>query len=303
MRFKPPPLTTKTDNLQVHSGRPRQQAVLLLLLTALLWSSSGLFVKLIAWGPFSILSARSMVATVVFLTYLRQLRFRWTRLQLVGAIAYMGAQLFFIIGTKLTAAANIIFLSYTAPLYIILFGYWFLRERPQRADWLSMAAIFSGMLLFFGDDLSLEGVRGNLFGALSGLSMGVLILTMRRQKDGVPAQTILLGNLLGILLGFPALTQETFSPTSLSIILFLGIFQIGLSFVFYSIAIKQLPALESTLILTIEPILNPLWVFLVIGEVPGQLAFVGGAFVLGSVIVRAIISSRDNGKDDAPLHL
>ncbi|MCP4422094.1 MAG: EamA family transporter [Chloroflexi bacterium] len=278
----------------------RRQAVLLLLLTALLWSSSGLFIKLIVWGPFSILSARSLIATIVFLIYLRRPKFRWTRLQFIGALAYVGAQLFFIIGTKLTAAANIIFLSYTSPLYIILFGYWLLRERPQRADWLSMVAIFTGMLLFFGDDLSLEGVRGNLFGALGGLSMGVLVLTMRRQKDGVPAQTILLGNLIGILIGFPAVLQETFSPTSLGILLFLGIFQIGLSFILYSIAIKRLPALESTLILTIEPILNPLWVFLVIGEVPGRLAFVGGILILGTVITRAIISSHASGEDDAP---
>ncbi len=282
----------KNQEPNIPQAITRRQAVLFLLLTALLWSSSGLFVKLIVWSPFSILSARSLIATSVFLIYLRQPKFRWTRLQFIGALAYVGAQLFFIIGTKLTAAANIIFLSYTAPLYIILFGYWFLRERPQRADWLSIVAIFSGMLLFFGDDLSLEGVRGNLFGALGGLSMGVLILTMRRQKDGAPAQTILLGNLLGILIGFPFVIQETFSPTSLGIILFLGIFQIGLSFILYSIAIKRLPALESTLILTIEPILNPLWVFLVIGEVPGQLAFVGGIFVLGTVITRAIISSR-----------
>lgn len=277
------------------SARPsslRRQAIWLLLLTVLLWSTSGLFVKIINWQALSILSARSMIAAVVFLIYLRQLNLRWSRLQIVGALGYVGTNLFFIMGTKVTTAANVIFLTYTAPLYVVLFGYWLLAERPQRPDWLTMPFIFAGMLLFFGDDLSLDGFRGNLFGALSGLSMAVMILCMRRQKAGTPANTILLGNLFGIFIGLPSLLHETFSLPSVGIILYLGIFQIGISFVFYSIAIKHLQALESTLLLTLEPILNPLWVFLVIGEVPGQLAFVGGGLVLGAVIARAMMSAR-----------
>jgi drug/metabolite transporter (DMT)-like permease len=174
-----------------------------------------------------------MIAAVVFLLYLRQLNLRWSRLQIVGALGYVGTNLFFIMGTKVTTAANVIFLTYTAPLYVVLVGYWLLAERPQRPDWLTMPFIFAGMLLFFGDDLSLDGFRGNLFGALSGLSMAVMILCMRRQKAGTPAK-----------------------------------------------------------LLTLEPILNPLWVFLVIGEVPGPLAFVGGGLVLGAVIARAMMSAR-----------
>ena len=270
----------------------RRQAIILLVLTALLWSTSGLFVKLISWQPLSILSARSMLATVVFLIYLRQFNFRWTRLQIAGALAYVSAQLFFIMATKLTTAANAIFLQYTSPLYVGLFGYWLLREQPRRADWGAMLVIFAGMVLFFGDALSLEGVYGNLLGILSGLAMAGMILCMRGQKAGTPANTILMGNLLSILIGLPFLLQETFSPASVSIILYLGIFQIGLSFVLYSIAIKHVQALESTLILTIEPILNPLWVFLVLGEVPGRLAIAGGALVVGAAMVRATISAR-----------
>ncbi len=273
----------------------RRQAILYLILTAVLWSSSGLFVKIISWGPFSILSARSMVATVVFVIYLKHLNclsFRWTRLQIVGALCYVGAQLFFIIATKLTTAANAIFLQYTAPLYITLFGYWWLGERPQRADWVSMVVIFAGMLLFFGDNLSLDGFYGNMLGILSGVAMAGMVLSMRKQKTGVPANTILLGNLIGAGIGLPFLLQETMSLSSLGIILYLGVFQIGLSFILYSNAIKYVPALESTLILTLEPILNPVWVFLIIGETPGQMALLGGMLVVGAVAVRAIISAR-----------
>jgi drug/metabolite transporter (DMT)-like permease len=270
----------------------RRRSIFLLVLTALLWSSSGLFIKVIRWEPFSILGARSMISTVVFWIYLRHFTFHWTRMQVIGALGYVGAQLFFIIGTKLTTAANAIFLQYTSPLYILLFGYWLLGERPRRADWASMLVIFAGMLLFFCNDLSLDGLHGNVFGVLSGVSMAVMIVCMRSQKAGVPANMILLGNIFGIIVGLPSLLHETFSLLSLSIILYLGIFQIGLSFVFYSIAIKHIQALESTLILTMEPVLNPLWVFLVLGEVPGMLAFIGGALVLGAVTARAIIGAR-----------
>ena len=271
----------------------RRQAILFLVLTAILWSSSGLLVKIISWQPLSILSGRSILSTAVFWIFLKcPTRFRWTRLQVVGAFGYVGAQLFFIMATKLTTAANAIFLQYTLPIYIVLFGYWFLNERPQRADWISLAVIFTGLFLFFGDDLNFNGFSGNILAIVSGMAMAVLILCMRKQKDGTPANTIFLGNIIGVVIGLPFLLQESFSPSSLGIIAYLGIFQIGLSFVLYSIAIKQVQALESSLILTLEPILNPLWVFLVIGETPGKLALIGGMLVIGAVTARAVVSAR-----------
>jgi len=271
----------------------RRQAIFFLVLTAILWSSSGLLVKIISWQPLSILSGRSILSTVVFWIFLKcPTRLRWTRLQVVGAFGYVGAQLFFIMATKLTTAANAIFLQYTLPIYIVLFGYWFLNERPQRADWISLAVIFTGLFLFFGDDLNFDGFSGNILAIVSGMSMAVLMLCMRKQKDGTPANTIFLGNIMGAVIGLPFLFQESFSPSNLGIISYLGIFQIGLSFVLYSIAIKQVQALESSLILTLEPILNPLWVFLVIGETPGKLALIGGMFVIGAVTARAVVSAR-----------
>jgi len=270
----------------------RRKAVCFLILTAILWSSSGLCIKMIHWGPLAILGGRSLVAAVVFLVYLRRPEFSWSGVQVAGAIAYTSSQLFFILGTKLTVAANVVFLTFTSPIYIILFGYWFLNERPYRADWAAMAAIFTGMFLFFGDDFSLDGMRGNLCGVLSGVALAAMIICLRRQKMGVPANTILLGNFLGAIIGLPFLLQESFTISSVGTILFLGIFQIGISFILYSIAIKHVHALESNLIVTLEPVLNPIWVFLVLGEIPGKLAFMGGILVLGAVIARAIVSSH-----------
>jgi drug/metabolite transporter (DMT)-like permease len=271
----------------------RRQAILFLVLTAILWSSSGLLVKIISWQPLSILSGRSILSSVVFWIFLKYpTQFNWTRLQVMGAVGYVGAQIFFIMATKLTTAANAIFLQYTLPIYIVLFGYWFLNERPQRADWISLIVIFAGLFLFFGDDLNFDGFSGNVLAIVSGMALALLMLCMRKQKDGTPANTILLGNILGAVIGLPFLFQESYSLPNLGIIAYLGIFQIGLSFVLYSIAIKQVQALESTLILTLEPILNPLWVFLVIGETPGKLALIGGMFVIGAVTARAVVSAR-----------
>ena len=271
----------------------RRQAILFLVLTAILWSSSGLLVKIISWQPLSILSGRSILSSVVFWIFLKYpTRFNWTPLQVTGAVAYVGTQIFFIMATKLTTAANAIFLQYTLPIYIVFFGYWFLNERPQRADWISLIVIFAGLFLFFGDDLNFDGFTGNILAIVSGMAMALLMLCMRKQKDGTPANTILLGNILGAVIGLPFLFQESYSLPNLGIIAYLGIFQIGLSFVLYSIAIKQVQALEATLILTLEPILNPLWVFLVIGETPGKLALIGGMFVIGAVTARAVVSAR-----------
>jgi drug/metabolite transporter (DMT)-like permease len=283
------------------SGSHRQ-GILLLVLTALLWSSSGLLIKVMSWQPLAILSGRSILASLVFLAYLRQFPLRWTRWQVAGAISYIGTQLLFIMATKLTTAANAIFLQYTAPIYVILLGFWLLGERPQRADWMALPVIFAGLLLFFGDDVSWGGFYGNVVAIISGVAMAAMMVCMRRQKDGSPAQTILLGNLVGALIGLPFLLREDFSASNLGMIGYLGVFQIGLSFVFYSVAMKSVRALEAILILTLEPILNPIWVFLGIGEVPGRLALVGGMLVIGAVTVRAIIGAGFDAEESASVN-
>ena len=270
----------------------RRRAVAYLILTAVLWSTSGLLIKLISWQPLAILSGRSIVAAIVVAISLRGIVFRPTRLQVAGALSFVAAQLLYIAAIKLTTAANAIFLQYTAPVWVLLFGYWFLGERPQRVDWFAMLAIFAGLFLFFGDDLSAGGLVGNVLAIASGIALAALMVFMRTQREGSPAQTFLLGHLIGAVVGLPWLLRETFSPSNLAIILFLGIIQMGLASILYSIGIKYVPALEATLILTLEPILNPVWVFLAIGETPGPLALAGAALVLGAVVARAIVSAR-----------
>ena len=269
-----------------------RKATILIMLAAVSWSSGGLFIKLLHWEPFSILSGRSLLAAMVILVYLRRPSIDWTCVQIVGSLGYVGAQLFFILSTQMTAAANAIFLHYTSPLYVFLFSYWFLKELPQKADWLSMIAVFVGLLLLLGDGLAVGGFMGNLFGAFSGISMAAVVLCSRKQKSGEPANMVLLGNLMATAMGLPSLVQETYTLQAVGIMLFLGIIQIGLSYVFFTMAIKHLKALEAMIIMTLEPILNPVWVFIVIGEVPGLLAVFGAVMVLGAVTGRAILSAR-----------
>lgn len=266
-------------------------ALLLLLLTALLWSSSGLFFKLVTWHPLAIFGGRALVASVVFLVYLRGVRFRWTRMLAAGAAGYAASQFLFILANKLTTAANAIFLQYTVPVYVMLLGYWILGERPRRADWAATAAILAGLLLFFGEGLSLQGLVGNLAAIASGVAFALMMVCMRAEKDGDPAEVVRLGSLVSAAIGAPWVFLESWTLADAGVILYLGLFQISLSFILYAHAIRRVRAVESVLVLTLEPVLNPVWVLLVLGERPGAMAVLGGTVVIGAVLGRALFGA------------
>jgi drug/metabolite transporter (DMT)-like permease len=274
-----------------------RRAVLFLILTAILWSTSGLLIKLIDWQPMSILAGRSLLAAGIFAYYLRNSTFHPSRVQIVGALTFLATQVLFITATKMTTAANAIFLQYTAPITVIPLSVLWLGERPKRADWVALVVILAGLGFFFGDDLNLDGRIGNFLALISGVTMAVMTVCMRRagmetENDYAPAQTILMSHATGAIIGMPSLVRETFTLQSLGIIAFLGLFQIGLAFLLYSWAVRHVHALETTLIVTLEPILNPLWVFLILGEMPGPMALLGGLLVIGAVTIRAWVSAR-----------
>jgi drug/metabolite transporter (DMT)-like permease len=277
----------------------RRKAILFLAVCAVLWSTSGALVKTLTWQPLAILAARSLFTSAVFLIYLRRLPTKWNRWQLLAAAMTVATQFLFITSTKLTTAANSIFLQYTAPIYVMLLGFWFLREKPSRTDWVSMLVIFIGLTLFFADQLSAEGFWGNILAVLSGLTSALMVVSFRAQKDGTPAESMLIASLVTAVFGFPFILKETWTVTSWAIIAYLGIFQLGLAFVLFTIGIKHIPALEANLIGTLEPVLNPLWVFLFIGEKMGMYAFIGGMVVLAGVILNAVGSAKAAKEHDA----
>jgi len=199
----------------------------------------------------------------------------------------------FATANKLTTAANAILLQYTAPVWVALFGAWLLGERAQRADWLTILAAFVGMGIFLYDGLRLHDLAGIIVAIASGVCFGAMILLLRKQKDGSPIESIILGNVLGALIGLPAMwSAPPLNASGVGALLLLGVVQLGVAYLLYARALKHVTALEAVLIPVIEPILNPVWVMLVIGEQPSPVALLGGAIVLGAVTWRAVDSIR-----------
>jgi len=274
----------------------QKKAMFCLGLTALLWSSGGVLIKLVDWHPMAIAGGRSLIAAAVIWLAFRKDSFAFSRLQLVGAFAYCGCVSCFVLATKMTTAANAILLQYnTAPLFVALLGAWFLGEKTTRKDWLTLFIVFIGMIFFFIDKVSPGSTAGNIISILSGISFAVFIVTMRMQKDAVPYGTVLIGNLLTFFISILFWSNISLEYTNLLGILLLGVFQLGLAYVLYAYAIRHVPALKATLITSVEPILNPLWVFIVIGEQPGFYAVIGGIVVFAAIIFRYWKSERASG--------
>ncbi len=277
------------------------QAVGLLLICVALWSTSGVLIKQSSLSALAIVGARSAIAAVVLLFFIRRPRWTWSVPQIGGAVAYLVMVLCFVQATQWTSAANAILLQYTAPIWVALFSFWFLGERPLPADYAAMGLIGVGMLLFFGDALTPAGMAGNILAVLAGIALAWMTLFMRKQKDGSTLETVLLGNLLAAAVGLPALVTSQVQPGDWAILAFLGVFQLGLPFVLYATAIRSISAIETILISCLEPILNPILVFLIIGETPGPMALMGGALVLAAVLGRGLVAARPR-KREASIH-
>lgn len=275
----------------------RNKAILLLVLASVLWSSSGLFIKLIDWNPLAIAGMRSAIAALVLvLAMRRRMHFHLSRSQLAGAFAYALTVILFVLAVRMTTAANAILLQYTAPVYTAILGIWFLKEKVSRLDWGIIVMVIGGMGLFFLDELTPGALLGNTLSVISGITFSVFMLCMRKQKTGSPLETVILGNMITALACIPFYFQGAPGMGGWAALGFLGIFQLGLPFIFYSTAIKHLSVLDAILIQVAEPLLNPIWVFLVIGEAPGPWAAIGGLVVLASVTGRGIYQNRMAGK-------
>jgi drug/metabolite transporter (DMT)-like permease len=271
-------------------------AVVLLFGAGILWSTGGALIKWIDWHPFAITGMRSLISAVILLGLIKKPRFNWSFAQVGGALCFTSTVILFVTSTKLTTAANAILLQYTAPIYTALFAGWFLGEHTSLYDWLATLVVFGGIALFFLDDLTLRGTWGSILAALSGITWAWLNLFMRKQKDGSPFESILIGHLIAGIVGIPFMFRSTPSLIGWTGLVLLGVFQMGISHFIYALAIRRVRALDAILILTIEPIFNPVLVFLLIGESPGRMAIVGGAVVLGAVTTRSVLHVRGRNR-------
>ena len=265
----------------------------MLVITALLWSTGGFLVKGIQWHPVAIVGMRSLIAAAVILIAIRKPELTWSLPQMGGAVCYAGTVILYVIANKLTTAANAVLLMYTAPIYVIIFGPWFLKEKASRRDWLAVGAVMVGIVVFFMDKLSPEGFLGNMLAVLSGVSFAWMTLFLRKQKRGSPVESVFLGNLLAAVIGLPFFLREELPEINgILMLIALGTFQLGFSYVLYTKAIQKVRAFEAVLITMLEPVLNPVWVFLLLGEVPGNWALAGGAIVMATVVLHGLAASR-----------
>lgn len=271
------------------SSHEHLRAVALLLLVAILWSLGGVLIKLVDWNPVAIAGTRSAVAIPLVMLCAGRPRWPFSRIQWAGAFAYACTVMLFVAATRLTTAANAIFLQYTAPIYVALLAPLILHEPSRRSDWFAIVTAFGGIALFFVDRLTLAGLWGCVLALLSGLAFGILVILMRKEREGQPMQVILLGNILTAAVGLPfAGGAGSLDARAWFALITLGLAQLGLAYVLYAIAIRRVTALEATLITLVEPVLNPVWVMLAVGERPGPWAVVGGGLVLAAVLVRGV---------------
>ncbi len=267
---------------------------LLVLGAALLWSTGGLFIKLVPLDAFGVVFWRSFVTFLFLLAVLRLPPSRWRKASIPTVVVYALMILTFVSATKLTTAANAIFLQYTGPLWVLLAAPFLLKESFKRIDAYAIGAALGGMSLFFVGKLEGGALAGNVVGLVSGVFFGGTILLLRRDQSGDPIASVLLGNLLAAALALPfAWGRLALDPKGVAAILFLSIFQMGLAYVLFVRGLATVPAAEASLLGMLEPLFNPIWTFLGIGERPSAWAILGGAIVLASVALRTVVGARE----------
>ena len=281
------------------------RARLLVLAAAVLFSTGGAAIKSTSLTAWQVASFRSAVAAVAIVWMLRGARrvpdgATW----LVGGI-YAATMVLFVLANKLTTAANAIYLQGTAPLYILLTAPFLLRERVRRADVVFMGALAVGLAAFFMGQEPASGTAphpalGNMAALGSGLTwagtvMGLRYLGRRRPDDARATEpSLVAGNVLAATLTLPmALPLGDVLVQDAVIIVFLGVFQIGLAYVCLSTGIGRVPALEASLLLLVEPVLNPIWAWIVHGEAPGEWPLAGGAVIMAATAIRTVWNVRE----------
>jgi DME family drug/metabolite transporter len=273
------------------------------LAAALTFSIGGAGIKACQLTSWQVASFRSGIAALTLLLILPEARRGWNaRAALVG-IAYATTVTLFVLANKLTTSANTIFLQSTAPLYILLLSPWLLREQIRARDVLVMAVVVLGMsLLFVGTErryaTAPDPTHGNILATLSGLSWALTLMGLRwmgrHEGAGSAAPAVVIGNLIAFFVGLPfALPVIGARPLDWAIVGGLGTIQIGVAYVFLTAGMRHVRALEASMLLLLEPVLNPVWSWLIHGEKPRAWSLVGGAIILGGTLVKTWLDSRE----------
>ncbi|MGH7803334.1 MAG: DMT family transporter [Candidatus Binatia bacterium] len=277
------------------------RARFLVLSAAVLFSTGGAAIKATTLTSWQVAGLRSAIAVVAFALFLPGARRMPSRQALFNSLAYAATMIFFVRATKLTTSANAIFLQSTAPIWIVFLAPRLLGEPVRPRDLAFLGVLALGLVLFFLDAPTVQmtapdPTQGNVIAVLSGIAWAFTIVTLRwleRDEPGASAPALLLGNVITCLICAPlALPFGSIGAADAAAILYLGVFQIGLAYACLTAGVRALPALEASLLLLAEPVLNPIWTFLSHGEVPGGFALVGAAIILVATTVKTVLEAE-----------
>lgn len=267
----------------------------------MLFSTGGAAFKATTLSGWQVVSLRSGIAAAAVLLLVPASRRGWNAKVAAVSVVYAATMVLFVIANKATTAANAIFLQAAAPLYVMLLAPWLLKERVSRADLGAIAAIGVGLALVLSGTQAPSATApnpalGNVLGILCGVSWSVTLIGMRwlgsaADGDGTLA-TVACGNILACLVCLPLAIPITLTARDAAIMSYLGLIQIALAYLFLARGIRGVPALEASMLMLIEPALNPVWAWMVHGEEPGLLPVLGGLLILSATIVRARASIR-----------
>ncbi len=267
-----------------------QIGLLAVFTAALMWSSGGLFVKLVTFNAMQISFFRCSIAALVFAVLFRKRLLQVNTLTFVNALFYASVLTAYVIALKLTTAANAIFLQSTAPIYVLIFEPIILKTSYNRINIITIVVCIIGMFFFFMGKISPEHFEGNLVALFSGIMFAALFLGLRKNDDKYQLSSIFYGNVIVALICIPFLSGiENVNFSNLWMVSFLGIFQIGLAYAVFSYGLRRVLAIEASIIALVEPVLNPVWVFIGYGEVPSFMAIVGGIIILSAIAMRTVI--------------
>jgi len=262
-----------------------------------LWSTGGLFIKWTSLSGLELSFGRSLLAAITVAIFTRREGFGLNKITALASALYAALLVLFVLATKETTAANAIFLQYTAPVYLLVFEPLFYKEKFRSRDLLVVIACIVGMSLFFVGQLRPQDVTGNFLALASGLCFACYFLLLRHSKARKVnrASSVIYGNLLVVLIAAPAGLQalpHMHRLDALSVI-YLGVVQIGLAYTLFTAAMARgVRSLDAGIVGYIEPVLNPIWVFVVLGERPAQWALVGGAIIVVAVVCHMLMEAK-----------
>jgi drug/metabolite transporter (DMT)-like permease len=279
------------------SNSTKFSPLLFVLAAAVLWSTGGLFIKWTSLSGLELSFGRSLFAAITVAIFTRHEGFGLNRVTAFASVLYAALLVLFVLATKETTAANAIFLQYTAPVYLLILEPLIYKEKFRRRDLIVVIACVLGMSLFFVGKLRPQDVTGNLLALTSGFCFACYFLLLRHSKSRAVnrASSVIYGNLLVVLItapfGFRVIDELTFRDAFA--VFYLGVVQIGVAYTLFTVAMARgVRSLDAGIVGYIEPILNPIWVFLALGERPTKWALIGGGIIVAAVVVHTMMEAR-----------